>query len=59
MGSVLDLCIGCHAARPNSQRLLNNPITVSGIKTDLETQLILHVNRLIRVLNVKCFRSIR
>ena len=55
---VFYTCVSTQTARPNSWRLMNNPITVSCINSDLEKQIVLRANRLIRVLNVKCFRSI-
>ena len=39
-------------------RLMNSPITTSCITIDLEKQIVLRANRLIRVLNVRCLRSI-
>ena len=55
---VFYTCGSTQTARPNSWRLMNNPITVSCKQMDLEKQFVLRANRLIRVLNVKCFRSI-
>ena len=42
-----------HMARPNSYRLIDNPITVSCIKTDFEKQTVLQTERLIRARKVK------
>jgi len=43
---------------PNSARLMNKPITMSCSHSDLEKQIVLQANRLIRVRKVKCLRSI-
>jgi hypothetical protein len=37
---------------------MNNPITTSCSQIDLEKQIVFRANRLIRVRNVRCFRSI-
>jgi hypothetical protein len=42
----------------NSYRLINRPITISCIRIDLEKQIVFLAKRLIRVLKVKCIRSI-
>jgi len=42
----------------NSYRLINRPITISCIRMDLEKQIVFLAKRLIRVLKVKCLRSI-
>ncbi len=59
VGNVLDVRICGHTARPNSWRLMNNPITVSCIFSVLEQQIVFLASRLIRILKVKCLRSIR
>ena len=45
--------------RPNSYRLMNRPRTASGIAADFEKQIVFRASRVIRVRNVRCFRSIR
>ncbi len=59
-GNVVNVWIYSYLiVRPNSYRLMNNPITASCISSVLEKQIVLLANRLIRVLNVRCLRSIR
>ncbi len=43
---------------PNSNRLMNSPMTTSHNHSDLEKQVVFRANRLIRAHNVKCLRSI-
>ena len=44
-------------ARPNSSRLINNPITPSCIRTDFEKQIDFLLNRLSQVRRVRCFSA--
>jgi len=49
LGSVLHLLKDNQIEKPNSKRLMNNPITVSCINSDLEKQIVFRAKRLIRV----------
>ena len=56
---MLQICtLPLQSVNPNSYRLTNNSITRSCIWTDVEKQIVLRTRRLIRVRNVRCFRSI-
>jgi hypothetical protein len=57
-GNVSEVDLSFQSNNPNSYRLTNNPITMSCIRIDLEKQIVLRVNRLIRVRNLRCLRSI-
>jgi hypothetical protein len=47
----------CYIFTPNSQRLMNKPMTRSCICVDFEKQIVLRTRRLIRVRSVRCLRS--
>ena len=52
LGSVTDVNI-CYTKTPNSYRLINSPITISCIFSNLEKQIVFRTNRLMRVERVK------
>ena len=57
-GSVLILLDQVVFAQANSERLMNKPMIMSCIKIFLEKHIAFRTNRLMRVLNVRFFRSI-
>jgi len=56
---VFQICtLPMQSVNPNSYRLTNNPTTMSCIWTDVENRLVLRTSRLIRVRQVRGFRSL-
>ena len=57
-GSVPQLLMAYNQGGPNSTRLIYRPTTMLCIRTDFEKQMVRRARRLMRVLKVKCLRSI-
>jgi site-specific DNA recombinase len=55
---VAKVLIQSHKARPNSYRLMNNPMTRSCIRSVFEKQIVRRTNRLSRVRRLMCLLSI-